>query len=337
MIELRDNALHISFPELHPKARCAVSFQRTLRIPDDDQDYPLPAGLGRFPVWPVDDFEVPEHWREHGGVFFPMYQSEAMWISLSSMGWPAYPFALKIAAGKINAVTGSAWSNELSADPQDYLVLPAQPWLDGFNVAEGIVRQFVAARLGEGHTAEEQLTGEAQWGGLQIIAYPMKAEVYRERIEIPYEQQRAKVNENYLDIPAFCRRQSDEDLGLAPGGLIKQAIAKDPYGLDAWDTAHASRCFVHLLNSQAFQALTGHRPPTEPITPSQYRKYGIPWFDFYHDGPRLPGAAILSKLEGLASRFSRQGRTLEYNTSTLIESTVKLSHAPAAKIRDGVY
>ena len=34
--------------------------------------------------------------------------------------------------------------------------------------------------LGAGYTAEEQLTGSAEYGGLQIIASPMKAERYAE-------------------------------------------------------------------------------------------------------------------------------------------------------------
>ena len=47
MIELRDDALVFSFPEVHPSARLTVGFQRTLRIPDDERSYPLPplAGL----------------------------------------------------------------------------------------------------------------------------------------------------------------------------------------------------------------------------------------------------------------------------------------------------
>jgi hypothetical protein len=33
--------------------RFAVAFQRTLRIPDDGHGYPLPPGLGRFPIFKV--------------------------------------------------------------------------------------------------------------------------------------------------------------------------------------------------------------------------------------------------------------------------------------------
>jgi len=60
-----------------------MSFMRTLRIPDDGRSYPLPPGLGCFPLRRVDDYasRVPDAWREHGGVFLPMYQREAMWIS----------------------------------------------------------------------------------------------------------------------------------------------------------------------------------------------------------------------------------------------------------------
>src|SRR4051794_108514 len=50
VIELRHDALVFSFPELHGDARLEIDFQRTLRIPDDDSAYPLPPGLGRFPL-----------------------------------------------------------------------------------------------------------------------------------------------------------------------------------------------------------------------------------------------------------------------------------------------
>ena len=33
-----------------------VSFLRTLRIPDDGKTYPLPPGMGRFPIRRVDDY-----------------------------------------------------------------------------------------------------------------------------------------------------------------------------------------------------------------------------------------------------------------------------------------
>ena len=70
-------------------------------IPDDNRSYPLPPGLGDFPLYRVDDHaaRLPPAWREHGGVFLPIAQSEAMWLSFSG----SYPMALRIASGKIDA------------------------------------------------------------------------------------------------------------------------------------------------------------------------------------------------------------------------------------------
>ena len=48
------------------------------------------------------------------------------------------------------------------------MVAPDQPWLDGFVVDKGCVRQFFAMPQGAGYSAEEQLTGEAVHGGLQL-------------------------------------------------------------------------------------------------------------------------------------------------------------------------
>ena len=56
MIELKQDSLVFRFPEVHPEAELRINFQRTLRIPDDGYDYPLPPGLGCFPLRHVDDF-----------------------------------------------------------------------------------------------------------------------------------------------------------------------------------------------------------------------------------------------------------------------------------------
>jgi len=76
MITLEKDRLVFSFPEVHEDARLDITFQRTLRIPDDDRTYPLPPGLGNFPLRHVDDFadRVPANWRPRGGVMLPMFQ-----------------------------------------------------------------------------------------------------------------------------------------------------------------------------------------------------------------------------------------------------------------------
>ncbi len=312
MIELKDSALVFSFPEVHAEASLQIDFQRTLRIPDDDREYPLPPGLGRFPLRHVDDFgrSLPAKWLEHGGVMLPMYQAEALWVNFYS--WrQSYPFAVRIATGKINAVTGESWAEGLNRDPQDYLVVPGQPWLDGYCLKKGIIRQFVAMALGEGYSAEEQLTGAAEHGGLQIIAYPMKREVYQRRFaHLRRLKQFARFELHYA-APAMAAKA---EMGLAPGGRMRQEVYEDPYDLADWDLRHRSRCFVHIANSLTWHAITGEQSPTKPPTAQDYSKAGLPWFDYYGgDLKALEGAVKLKDLKSVAEVSQQKGQPLPDN------------------------
>ena len=297
MIELREDQLVFRFPEVHSRAALSIDFQRTLRIPDDGTAHFLPPGIGQFPLHHVDDYRetTPAEWAAHGGVFFPMHQAEATWLSFEG----DYPMAVKVGAGKINAVTGRQWRNKL-AKLQDYLVTPDQPWLDGFNVRRGMIRQFVAMPLGEGYTAEEQLTGKAQHGGIQLAVYPMKASVYE---ELQKSRQVYERGVSYAMVAA-----APLEMGLAPGGLMRQEIYEDDYGIDAWETEAYSRCFVHILNSVAFFHVTGHSPPLRPPTAWEYTEAGLPWFDYFDaELTALEGAKELAGLESVGPRHARGG------------------------------
>lgn len=306
MIELQNDALLFRFPEVHEDAVLRIEFQRTLRIPDDDRDYPLPPGLGCFPLGHVDDFAscVPAKWAEHGGVMLPMYQSEAMWLSFSSPR--EYPFAVKVATGKINAATGEPWTAGLNRDPQDYLSIPTQPWLDGYCVERGIIRQFVAMPLGAGYTAEEQITGDAAHGGLQIAAHPVKAHVYeqvrRRRAE------RDRIVASPMAAYEYAAAAPSFDMGLAPGGRMRQEIYEDPYQAADWELGASSRCFVHIANSLVWRQITGHNPPTVPPTAAEYKRAGLPWFEWYGDGrPALAGGGALKTLKSIFTLGKEKG------------------------------
>jgi hypothetical protein len=90
---------------------------------------------------------VPKDWASRGGVIMPLYRAEAMWIAFTRDP-RSYPCAIKIAAGKVNAVSGKPWNARLDAADGDYVVVPLQPGLDGFCVAKDVVRQFVAMHRG---------------------------------------------------------------------------------------------------------------------------------------------------------------------------------------------
>jgi hypothetical protein len=303
MVELHNDTLVFSFPEVHRNAVMRIAFQRTLRIPDDDRSYPLPPGLGAFPLRHVDDFaeRVPATWLAQGGVMLPMYQSEALWLHFSSED--DYPFAVKVAAGKVNAVTGGTWVRELQHDPQDYMVVPTQPWLDGYCVERGVVRQFVALPLGAGYSAEEQITGVGEYGGIQIAVYPIKREAYerqRRRWRRPFDAA--------MCMSLEAAPGADFDMGLAPGGQMEQEIYDDPYQFDDWHTQHSNRCFVHLSNALVWRAITGENPPTTPPTAAEYTRSGLPWFEYYAADQRaLDGSAELARLKSVLQLGQEKG------------------------------
>ena len=358
MIELKQTALVFSFPEVHERASFGIDFQRTLRIPDDGTDYPLPPGLGSFPLRHVDDFaaRVPETWIAHGGVMLPMYQSEAMWLNFHSYpgtgldddeerygygGGFTYPFAVKIATGKINAVSGEEWEDGLHKDPQDYGVLPKQPWLDGYCVEKGVIRQFVAMPLGSGYSAEEQITGAAEHGGVQIIAYPMKKEAYERRLAAWRKQRLAEPPRMYADAClSLGAAHPSPEMGLAPGGRMRQEIYDDPYRFEEWDTRNASRCFVHLSNALVWRAITGQNPPTTPPTSEEYARARLPWFEYFADDLKaLPGSGVLSRLKSVVTLGKEKGDVpLPENVSVTPQHIVELRNGmKPGQVREGQF
>ncbi len=328
MIILENDTLDFRFPDVHADARCSIGFQRTLRIPDDDTDYPLPPGLSPFPLRHLDDHaaRLPDAWRRRGGVIVPMHQAEAMWIDFGSEC--GYPFAVKIATGKICALTGDTWVNHLNRDPQDYVVLPEQPWLDGYCVERGVIRQFVAMPLGEGYTVEEQLTGAAAHGGLQILAYPMKAERY----EALLQEQSSMHDFDRVEAPRA-------DMGLAPGGRMRQEIYDDPYSLDAWDQRHSSRCFIAVANSMQWMAMTGEPPPLSPPTARTYTDMGLPWFEYYGgDAGAVAGAEKFKMISSVAKVAGAKGNAPFADNETIDAShTIKLGRRGARQVREGAF
>ncbi|MDX2082077.1 MAG: hypothetical protein SFU53_14930 [Terrimicrobiaceae bacterium] len=299
---------------------CEVSFERTLRLPDDGKVYPLPAGLGSFPIRPVDHYTstAPAEWIEQGGVLLPMYQGEAFWMSFQA----GIPTALKITCGSVNALTGDPDHGALSSTPQNYLTLPDQPWLDGFQVSSGVVRQFVAVPTGAGLSASEQLAPERLSHGMVIEAIPLKAEqllpdLLEEHEDDVFDRvmRRLLGDWDHRSTALYARlRAPSASLGVGGGGKIQQEIYEDPHGVDAWNQADSIRVCVHICNSALWRAITHENPPHPPFTPEEYRRKGIPWFDFYRDD-----------LEPLP----------ETKKMASLKSVDEVAHAPNASVHSG--
>ncbi len=325
------NTLHFCFPEVHEDLKFSITFQRTYRLPNDEKDYPLPPGLGSFELEQVEDFgeTAPADWVERGGVMLPMYASEAMWLHFSngSAGGVSFPFAVKVSAGMRSAVTGDKRQEGLAM--RDYLVTEKQKWLDGFVVEKGVIRQFVSTPLGQGQSVEEQLSGKAEFGGLQIEVFPMKKDLVDARIKakqrairptdfakggvtwafcseapvgwdgqpVEYEQKT-----NYSsDSVGITRGRGLEakSLGMGAGGRMTQQVFEDTLGLETWDQTACAKLYVHLVEANDWKQIVGRPVRHAPLTESNYKTYNVTWYDYYADKDTLSATNQMAKIKPL--------------------------------------
>jgi len=283
-----------------------VRFVRTLRLPETGT-HALPPGLGEFPLRRVEDHPdtVPAEWLARGGVMLPVYLREAMWLSF---GGTTEPAALQVGVGKVCAVSGRPWRPRPARDPQNYVVLPRQPWLDGINSGQGTVRQFVAVPLGLGATVEGQVTGEEVWGGVQLQSFPLNdaaLHAWREeqrRLAEAAQRQRARMAPGGYGAPAPMTAapgsmaapgspvppasagappRAAAAMGLGVGGSMRQEVYKDDRPLSDWSAVASGRVFVHLMTPPEWRRVTGEAPPPSPVDRAAYTRAGLPWFDYY--------------------------------------------------------
>lgn len=335
---------HVLFNETTSplRAACAVefsiSFQRTLRVPDDGKAYPLPAGLGRLPFRSVRQLRstaVPQSWRDAATGIVPLHPAEACWLDFDAQR----PFAVQIAAGAICAASGLPHQPRLIRDPQNYLSVPLQPWLDGFRVDPSNVRQFVAMPLGHGYTVESQVTGSENRGGLQVRVVPLSIEVLWTQHVLPEckriwkklmsprrSRDSMRLEERGLSIEACCG--SMDTMGFGAGGRITQEIYEDRIPAEHWDEPSALSCEVQLVPAASWPELTGERVPTEPPTSAQYARAGIPWFDYETAAKPLSTASPLATVKGVNQLFhAKSGLPIPDNQSIQVGDTRVLSDA----------
>jgi hypothetical protein len=255
-----------------------MSVQRTLHIPDDGGTWPLPPALGRLPVRLATDYGVSFAESARGGEHFlvPLHRQEAAWLQFT--GRFTEPRAVMIGVGSINALSGLKWEERLQAAPQNYIVCPYQPWLDGFKVGPAIVRQFVAVPLHTGNSVEHQLTGR-DTGGISIACFAPKAQ-------------------EALPSPPQRGRAVGRELTLGAGGRIAQRVYPDPYGIDVWEPSPRRIVYLHILEAGEYERLTGEAAPPSPVDVQTYVRFGLPWFEV-HDAARgdIPTSPTMSQLE----------------------------------------
>ena len=120
MIDVLNNIIHCTMPEVHPDASVCLDFQRTFRIPDTET-YNFPPGMGRHTIHVLGPSEL----------LVPMYQSEALWINAIAT---TYPLGIKVTYGKLSSFT----------------IVQVQPWIDILD-DNGIPKQLIPPKLNADH------------------------------------------------------------------------------------------------------------------------------------------------------------------------------------------
>ncbi|KAH6868018.1 integral membrane protein [Alternaria rosae] len=340
-----------------------ISFRRTVRVPDTSESNYLPPNLGAFPLEAVSRHSdnLPKVMVVKSGVFFPMYQSEAMWINFSPVQEHMHPYKIKIYVGGVNVVSaepaletkatavrrqvrlGKAPADATAASPlQDYIVVPQQKWIDGVANGDGTVRQFIAMPSNSGTSVEAQITGQEATAGIQIEVTPYKLssprpfpgepiQIFlkqlngttktfnvtrlepianfklriREATGIPTQDMRliyaGKQLEDARDFDDYriykestihmvlrLRGAGPPDpsttaqMNLAAGGLIHQVVHADTLRPN-WDVAKTTVFNAQILNASLYEAVTGMRPITRPISHEEYAEHGFPYFKIYEE------------------------------------------------------
>ncbi|KAF5978520.1 integral membrane protein [Fusarium bulbicola] len=168
-----------------------VSFDRTIRVPDNGSLNRVPPSLGNFPLFKTDDFgdRLPVSMAEKGGVFIPMHQREGMCISFES----EKRYAIKIFTGNVNVISGEPRMPDATLAYrrpglpsqkkfiQDYVVTPPQPRIHGVVTKSGEVRQFVAMPVGSNHSVEAQMIDERHTACLQFEVTRLDSHEVEER------------------------------------------------------------------------------------------------------------------------------------------------------------
>lgn len=302
-----------------------VNFQRTLRIPESGL-HALPPGLGRFPLRRVADYPdtAPKRWLALGGVMLPVYQREAMWLSFRSRE----PAAVQVGVGRVCAVSGQPWLEQLSQEPQNYLPVPRQPWLDGINSGAGFIRQFVAVALGLGATIEGQVSGEEVDGGMQLRVVGLTAEALAD-----WRKKHSGGTGMRMAAYAAAPPTGSPAMGLGAGGRMRQQIYTDERSLLDYDQSRSWRVFVHLCSAAQWTAITGELAPPTPIDRETYVKSGLPWFDYYDaDAADLAPSEELAKVKPVGEVL---GIDEEPFTPVSPNKVVQLKDADEDDVADG--
>jgi hypothetical protein len=96
-------------------------------------------------------------------------------------------------------------------------------------------------------------------------------------------------------------------MGIAAGSLIRQRILRDPEPPNAWARHRTALLSVRILNSVAYEGLTGMLAPPTPITPQMYLAAGLPMYRSYGEGTETDGSVNFAGIKNVGEIDAEDG------------------------------
>ncbi|AYV83280.1 MAG: hypothetical protein Hyperionvirus5_86 [Hyperionvirus sp.] len=266
-----------------PASETSIGFKRTLKVPDTEKTYPLPPDLGSFPLV----------LNEDKSIVLPMRQSEAMWMDFNS----SKSVAVKIGVGNVNAISGESWEEnrgKLRDDPQNYVVLPYQKWLDGINATPKkcteeydsfihSVRQFIAMPLTSKSLVEAQMK---ELGIIDTVKGGLNFELYQRKIDFEgkiYDHKRKTIYSEYRTPKEQGLKEGDEiQYVYLSKNSQKTATCLKDYGFDNSDSIQCNyperymQLFVKTLTGKTITLECGSSDIIYNVKQMIHEKEGIP-------------------------------------------------------------
>ncbi|KAI2471605.1 hypothetical protein F4781DRAFT_440219 [Annulohypoxylon bovei var. microspora] len=288
--KIEHDSIYIKFmasnPDTYYDQLLRISFQRSIRVPDNASESMLRPFLDSFPLFKVQDYahRFPSEVVAKGGFFTSMYQTEAMWIDISARA----VFMIKLYIGGFNAVLGDRSMEDIQTKFQrlklveegestrDCAVMPSQLWLNGRLTSPGIVRQSVSMPMDQGDSMKAQLSRKGVIASLQIKITPTIGQKRLSPRRLTSPKGNFFINIELLthSIHPIPCSPSDLIVTIKNGDTIIMKFSyrseverlwerdrKDITDATHWMKDQTITISVHILNSASFLEVTGRNPP----------------------------------------------------------------------------
>ena len=189
-----------------------------------------------------------ESWSTREAVFIPLLADERIWLGFSTR---QRSYAIQIAVGEVNAVSGQSWIPGLTASPQNYLVSPPQLHWDGIRRGQDLL-PFDSQSLN---------SDERPAGAWVLLVYAPLGDALGPAQVSEFDHDPGKLYDTF--------RQSDRN-------HAENHPLQDPFGVDTWSREPLCTVFIVPVTAPRYEEITGVKVPPTRKACEVYTGYRLP-------------------------------------------------------------